>query len=91
VGFGSISFERTIRGGIIGHIEDVIVKEAFRRAGIGGKVVHELIARAQEYGCYRITLGSETRNETFYKDLGFSAAGILFCKYLGDGKAELLS
>lgn len=89
VGFGSISFERTVRGGMIGHIEDVIVKEFSRRAGIGGKVVHEAIAQAEEHGCYKIILGAETGNETFYKDLGFSAAGILFCKYVGDGRSQI--
>ena len=45
VGYGSINYETKIRGGKIGHIEDIIVKKEHRNKNIGITIIDTLIQK----------------------------------------------
>eukprot|EP00760_Papus_ankaliazontas_P023160 PhM_4_TR1960/c1_g1_i1/m.96284/K00621/GNPNAT1, GNA1; glucosamine-phosphate N-acetyltransferase len=58
--------------GFVGHIEDVVVDDAFRGTGLG----REVIDRVCEYGfvdgrCYKIILDCAESNQGFYEKCGF--------------------
>jgi GNAT superfamily N-acetyltransferase len=58
-------------------VENVIVDERRRRAGIGKLLIEYAIGRARDAGCYRIGLSSDSRREhahRFYRALGFEAS-----------------
>jgi glucosamine-phosphate N-acetyltransferase len=59
----------------LAHIEDVCVKNHYRRMGVGKKLIHKLIERAKENKCYKITLNCSDENINFYKECGFSKRG----------------
>jgi len=76
VGFASVSFEMKIRGGIIGHIEDVVVDREWRRAGVGGALVEALKEEGRNRGAYQIYLECSPRNTHFYESHGFIHSGV---------------
>jgi len=76
VGFASISFEMKIRGGIIGHIEDVVVDHRWRRTGLGRELVEALKEEARRRGAYRIYLECAPENADFYGICGFVHSGV---------------
>jgi len=75
-GFSSISFETKIRGGVIGHVEDVVVDVEWRRSGIGSALIKELLSEADRRGAYRVFLECSDANVTFYKACGFQVSGV---------------
>ena len=46
--YGSITIERKIRGGKIGHIEDIITHVNYRRKSIGKKILQKLFSIAKK-------------------------------------------
>jgi aralkylamine N-acetyltransferase len=54
------------------YIQDVTVDAAFRRQGIGSRIVAELVARLTADGIGWIGLIAERRTHSFYRPLGFS-------------------
>lgn len=60
---------------VVGHIEDVIVRENYRGGGIGSKLIQHLIQRATEYGCYKVILNCDPDIATFYEQNGFMKRG----------------
>ena len=75
-GFSSISFETKIRGGVIGHIEDVVVDVEWQRSGIGSALIKELLSEADRRGAYRVFLECSDANVAFYKACGFQVSGV---------------
>ena len=69
VGFASMLLEYKLRGGIVGHIEDVVVASRHEAKGIGRGLVKELIFRGKH--CYKFTLCCEEKNIEFYRKIGF--------------------
>lgn len=59
----------------LGHIEDVCVKREYRRLGYGKIIVQQLLRRATEAGCYKVTLDCADANVDFYKACGFEVRG----------------
>ena len=57
VGYGSIIVETKIRGGKMGHIEDIVSHPNYRNKGIGKAVLDTLFDFAKANGC------SGTRND----------------------------
>ena len=51
VGYGSIVIETKIRGGKMGHIEDIVSHSLFRKKGIGKTIVDGLFDVAKVNGC----------------------------------------
>jgi len=60
------------RGGLVGHIEDVVVRKGHEGEGVGGSVVTAAVEKAKELGCYKVILDCKADLVDFYKKLGFS-------------------
>lgn len=75
VGFGSLCVETKIRGGAMGHIEDIVVAPACRGQGIGRAMVEALIEVARQKGCYKVALECRDDKKGFYASLGFGHTG----------------
>ena len=58
-------------GGLVGHIEDVVVKKEFEGQGIGMKLVLSLLDLAKERKCYKTILNCEDDIRPFYEKIGF--------------------
>ena len=76
VGYGSIAIETKIRGGKIGHIEDIVSHSLFQKKGIGKIVVDALLEVAKANGCYKVALQCKERNIAFYKKCGYEVSGM---------------
>jgi glucosamine-phosphate N-acetyltransferase len=59
-------------GGLVGHIEDVVVRKGHQGKGVGGSVVRAAVEKASELGCYKVILDCKADLVDFYKRLGFS-------------------
>ena len=74
---GMVTMQRLIssaEGDYIGQIEDLVVKEAYRKMGVGSRLINKMRAIAQEYGYKRIQLAADEDNANalrFYTRRGF--------------------
>ncbi len=59
------------KGGMVGHIEDVVVDKNFQGKKIGEKIIKFLLDTAQEKGCYKTILDCSDDVKPFYEKLGF--------------------
>ena len=82
VGYGSIFIERKIRGGKMGHIEDIAVHPDFRKKGIGKLLINALCELSQEEKCYKVSLSSKENNLSFYQKCDFVIDGTSLSKFL---------
>ena len=71
VAYGSLVIETKIRGGRVGRIEDVVVKDKVRNRGFGQLLVEHLCETANALECYRISLQCSDNKVAFYKKCGF--------------------
>ena len=80
VGTATILYEHKFihNGGIVGHIEDLVIKESCRGRGYGKYLLEFLRDRSEKKGCYKIVLNSEKNTEKFYKKAGFSEKNLQF-------------
>ena len=77
---------RTAPGALV---EDVAVHPSAQGQGVGRRLVHEAMDRAQAAGCYKLALSSNERREAahaFYDNLGFQRHGFSFVVPLGGPK-----
>ena len=58
-------------GGLIGHIEDVVVRKDYEGKGIGIKLVMSMLERAKEKNCYKTILDCKDDIKQFYERIGF--------------------
>lgn len=58
-------------GGIVGHIEDVVVDKNFQGQRIGEKIMRYLLEIAKNRGCYKTILDCTDDVKPFYEKLGF--------------------
>jgi glucosamine-phosphate N-acetyltransferase len=58
-------------GGIVGHIEDVVVDKKFQGKKIGEKIISYLLDFAKSKGCYKTILDCVDDVKPFYEKLGF--------------------
>ncbi len=75
LGFGVLLVEQKIRGGKMGHIEDVVSDPEFRGLGIGRLVIRHLLKIASTEGCYKVALHCQQHNVGFYEKYGFKPSG----------------
>ena len=61
-------------GGLVGHIEDVVVRKDYEGKGIGIKLVTSLLERAKEKNCYKTILDCKDDVNQFYERIGFKKA-----------------
>jgi glucosamine-phosphate N-acetyltransferase len=58
-------------GGIVGHIEDVVVKKEFQGRKIGQKIIKYVLQIAKNHGCYKTILDCSDDVKSFYEEMGF--------------------
>jgi glucosamine-phosphate N-acetyltransferase len=58
-------------GGLVGHIEDVVVDKEFQGQKIGEKIMIYLIEITKKRGCYKTILNCTEDVKPFYEKLGF--------------------
>ncbi|MEM7425877.1 MAG: GNAT family N-acetyltransferase [Pseudomonadota bacterium] len=76
LGLVTASFNLALRyDGEYAQVEELIVTEAARGKGVGGKLVCAVIEAARERGCIEVGLYAVPRNQPFYEKMGFSYAG----------------
>ena len=61
------------RGGLVGHIEDVVVDKNFQGQKIGEKIMKYLLEIAKNRGCYKTILDCTDDVKPFYEKLGFKS------------------
>ena len=76
IGYGSIVIEAKIRGGKMGHIEDVVAHSRYQKRGIGTAIVGALFDIAKAYGCYKVGLQCKEHNIKFYEQCGYEVTGL---------------
>ncbi len=59
------------KGGLVGHIEDVVVDKKFQGQKIGEKIMKYLLEFAKNRGCYKTILDCTEDVKPFYEKLGF--------------------
>ena len=59
------------QGGIVGHIEDVVVGKKFQGEKIGEKIINYVLQLAKNQGCYKTILDCSNEVKPFYEKLGF--------------------
>jgi glucosamine-phosphate N-acetyltransferase len=58
-------------GGLVGHIEDVVVRKGCEGKGVGGSLVKAAVEMAEELACYKCILDCKDELVGFYEKLGF--------------------
>ena len=58
-------------GGLVGHIEDVVVRKEYEGRGIGIKLVMSMLECAKEKNCYKTILDCKDDVKQFYERIGF--------------------
>ena len=84
LGYGSIILEYKIRGGLMGHIDDIVVNKKFQNMGIGKMIIKSLVEIANENKCFKITLFCQKNNIAFYKKMKFKNSGFNMTRILFD-------
>ena len=59
------------KGGLVGHIEDVVVDKNFQGQKIGEKIMKFLLDIAKNRGCYKTILDCTDDVKPFYEKIGF--------------------
>jgi len=58
-------------GGLVGHIEDVVVNKEYQGQKIGEKIMKFLLEISKKRGCYKTILDCTDDVKPFYEKLGF--------------------
>ncbi len=58
-------------GGLVGHIEDVVVSKEQQGLGIGEKIILSVLEYAKSQGCYKTILDCDDNVKPFYEKIGF--------------------
>ena len=74
IGTGTLLFEQKFinNGGIVAHIEDVIISKEEKGKGYGTYLLEHLINKSREKKCYKIILNCLPELAKFYEKIGFS-------------------
>ena len=75
IGFGVLVLEKKIRGGVCGHVEDIVIDSNYRGLGVGKILIDKISQTAKKLDCYKITLPCKEHNVEFYKKCGFVISG----------------
>jgi len=59
------------QGGLVGHIEDVVVRSELQGKGIGQQLVNAALEYAKNHGCYKTILDCDDNVKPFYEKIGF--------------------
>jgi glucosamine-phosphate N-acetyltransferase len=77
VASASIFLEQKIihGGGIVAHLEDVVVDESYRGNQFGKKLISNIVEKARESGAYKIIADCKPELFSFYSKNGFEKKG----------------
>jgi glucosamine-phosphate N-acetyltransferase len=77
VASASIFLEQKIihNGGIVAHLEDVVVDETYRGKQLGQKLIANIVKKARESGAYKIIADCKPELLSFYSKNGFEKKG----------------
>jgi len=64
------------KGGLVAHIEDVVVKKIYEKQGIGRDLIRKAIETAKIRGCYKVILDCSQDVTAFYEKIGFHKYGL---------------
>ena len=81
VGYGSLTIETKIRGGKIGHIEDIVTHSEYRKQGIGIIILDRLYEIWRENGSFKFALECKEHNVSFYEKCGYMVSGLSMQRY----------
>ena len=77
IGVGTIFKIEKLHNNPIGQIEDIIITEAYRKHGLGSKLIERLTEIGlSEFKCYKIVLNCLDKNIGFYEKSGFTITGV---------------
>lgn len=78
VATGSLIIERKVihECGLVGHIEDIAVREDQQGKKLGLFLIQYLYKLAKESGCYKAILDCDEKNVGFYEKCGLQKAGV---------------
>ena len=82
LGFGSILIEYKIRGGVMGHIEDVAIHNQYQNRGIGKLIIEKLVEKGKNKNCYKISLSCKKKNIIFYQKCHFLESGLSMTRFI---------
>lgn len=84
IGSGTLLIENKVihNMGSVGHIEDIIIHNNYRKLGLGKKIIDELVNISVKSNCYKIILDCSEKNTKFYEKSGFTKKEIQMVKYL---------
>ncbi|WP_193182344.1 GNAT family N-acetyltransferase [Nisaea sediminum] len=82
VGYGSVVFEIKIRGGKMGHIEDIVSHPNYRKKGIGKAILDALFDVAKASGCHKVALQCQEHNVEFYKKCNYEISGVTMQRFM---------
>lgn len=82
IGYGSIVIETKIRGGKMGHIEDIVTHPQHRHKKIGKAVVNALYDIAGSKGCYKVALQCQEHNIPFYEKCDYTVSGFAMQRFI---------
>ena len=82
VGYGSIIIEIKIRGGKMGHIEDIVANPSHRKKGIGKSIVNALFEVAKANDCYKVALQCKEHNFEFYEKCNYEISGVAMQRFI---------
>ena len=68
-------------GGIICHIEDLVVHKDHRNKGIGTKLINTIFEKAKSHNCYKIILNCTEDLKSYYEKHGFENKNIQMSYY----------
>lgn len=83
VGTITVLLERKMihNGGMVAHIEDVVVDENHRNKKIGSQLIEHAIQFAKSKNCYKTILNCTDDKTTFYEKCGFTSKNKEMCIY----------
>ena len=64
------------KGSKVGHIEDVVIHNSWRKQGIGKLLIDHCVEVAKKAGCYKVILDCDTDNVKFYEKCNFKVNGV---------------
>jgi len=84
IGSGTIIIERKIIHNFknVGHIEDIVVDNNYRGAGLGKMIINYLLDFAEKNNCYKTILTCSNENIGFYEKFGFTKKDNFMARYI---------
>lgn len=68
-------------GKCVGHIEDFVVLESYRKKGIGNLLIQHVKIMCEKSNCYKIILDCDDLMENYYNKKGFKKKGKYMALY----------